>query len=292
MRHAISTLERAVALDPSYAPAWADLAQSYFDLYDFGFAPAAENLPKARAAAEKALALAPAYGPAHWALGWVKMYGDNDWPGARAELDAARRADPTTPQPDWLRLYAGCLSGPCYEEFVRDLSRDIDRDPLNPARYVLRGTTHYRAGEQEAAERDLRHALDLSPNLVPARFALAQVLILRRDFAGALATANAAPEGFWGDATRVLAYDALGRRSEADRLLQGTLTRGSFVSPYIVARIYVARGNRASALDWLDRGYMEKDHFMLWLQVDPAWKTLADAPRFKALLLKMNFPES
>ena len=92
MRQAISIFERAVSLDPSYAPAWVGLSDAYLALFDYGYTGPTENLPKARAAAEKAVALAPGYGAAHRALGWAKLYSDYDWLGARAELDAARRA--------------------------------------------------------------------------------------------------------------------------------------------------------------------------------------------------------
>jgi TolB-like protein/Tfp pilus assembly protein PilF len=211
MRQAISIFERAVSLDPSYAPAWVGLSDAYLALFDYGYTGPTENLPKARAAAEKAVALAPGYGAAHRALGWAKLYSDYDWLGARAELDAARRADPSNPEPDWLRFYAGCLSGPCYEELLRTLSRAIDRDPVNALLYVDRGHVLYRAGELEAAERDLRHGLDLSHNLAHPRFSLTHLLILRHDFANALATAEAAQDGQWRDAALVLAYDALGK---------------------------------------------------------------------------------
>jgi TolB-like protein/Flp pilus assembly protein TadD len=291
MRQAISTLERAVALEPDYAPAWVDLSSAYFAIYDFGYARRNETLPKARAAAEKALKIAPAFGAAHQALGWAKLYSDFDWAGASSEFDAARDADPASPHPDWLRFYSGCLSGPCYEQFMQELSHEIDRDPVNALRWADRGNAHYRAGDFEAAEHDFRRVLDLSPNLGPPRFNLVHTLILRHDLAGALSTAQSAPDGAWRDAALALAYDAAGRRPEADRLLQGSLTRGSFASPYLIARIYAIRGDRGAALDWLETAYRDGDHYMTWLKVDPAMKVLTEESRFKALQLKMKFPK-
>jgi hypothetical protein len=69
------------------------------------------------------------------------------------------------------------------------------------------------------------------------------------------------------------------------------LTRGFFASPYCVAKIYAVRGDLPAALDWPERAYREKDHYMTWLKVDPAMKPLRNEPRFEALLRKMNFPQ-
>jgi TolB-like protein len=291
VHQAISTLERAVALDPSYAPAWANLSEAYFNLQDYGYLAPRETTPNARAAAERALALDPNFPDAHVALGWVKLYADHDWSGARAEFEAAHRADPSMLESDWLRFYSGCLSGPCYEEFVRNLSRLIDRDPVNAAQYLDRGNVHYRAGELEAAEQDMRHALNLSPSFSVVHLFLTQVLVLRHDYVNALSIAERAPEGLNHDLALAWAFDALGRRGEADRAIQESLTRGSFIRAYQLARIYAARGDRATAWEWLDRAFAERDGLLLWLKVDPAMRQLAHEPRFKALLSKMNFPE-
>jgi tetratricopeptide (TPR) repeat protein len=105
VQQSIVLLERALALDAAYAPAWIELSRAHaFFAGQVDSTPGA-NIAQARAAAQKALALDPTSADAHAALGDIQLNYDLDARGAAAEFDAARRADPGTPRPDLLSLY-------------------------------------------------------------------------------------------------------------------------------------------------------------------------------------------
>jgi TolB-like protein len=163
VRQSIVILDRALALDPAYAPAWIELSRAHaFLAAEVDPTPGANSV-QARAAAEKALALDPASADAHAALADIKLNYDLDARGAAAEIDAARRADPGTARPDLLSLYSGCIAGPSYDELIGDLARIVDRDPLNADAYAERSMVRRLGGELADAERDARRALQLSP---------------------------------------------------------------------------------------------------------------------------------
>jgi tetratricopeptide (TPR) repeat protein len=171
------------------------------------------------------------------------------------------------------------------------LAQEIDRDPVNATLYLDRGNVHYRAGELQEAELDLRRALELSPNWGLARYSLTLVFIQIHDHTRALSNAMLIQTGWERDEALVMAYDALQRRADADRLLGNILTRDAPRLPYGIAKIYAMRGDRSAALDWLDRAYRERDPILMWIKIDPTMKTLTDEPRFKALLRQMKLAE-
>jgi TolB-like protein/Flp pilus assembly protein TadD len=286
LRRATQVLQRAVSLDPTFAPAWEELAESYVLLAGDVTADPAHDMEGARAAVQRALALNPADAKARYLLATIKVTFEHDWGGAVAEMEAARRADPNFTEPVELVFVTGCGSGPCHEKFIRDISRDIERDPFNAAALTDRAYAHYYAGELEAAESDLRRAHEVSPNLSEGRYGLALVLIARQKPAEALPVVEAMPESLYRRAGLAFVYQALGRKAEADAVLQELLAKDSQDAPFQIAEVFAARGDTQSALDWLQRDYDLRLYGILDAKVDPLLKPLAREPRFIALMKK------
>jgi len=287
-RNAIRALQRAVSLDSSYAAAWAELANSYVDLSVYVDSEPAHDMESGRDAIQKALALNPADAAAHYLLAQIKIAYEHDWDGALAEIDAARRADPNLTEPDYLAHVTGCVAGPCLDKYVRDISRDIERDPFNADALLARGYAHYYAGELEAAESDVRRSLEVSPDRVNGKLSLGLVLIARHKTAEALTVMQGMEDSYWRRTGLAMVYDALGRKDEANAALQTLLAKDSRDAPYEIAQIYAERGNNSAALDWLQRDYDLKMWGILDAKVDPLFKPLAHEPRFIALMNKFG----
>jgi TolB-like protein/Flp pilus assembly protein TadD len=287
LRNATQILQRAVALDPDYALAWSELSLSYDRLSNLYDADPVRDTEAGRAAVQRALALNPADAPAHYLLATIKVTYEHDWNGAVAEMDAARRADPNLTTPLGLVFVSGCNSGPCHEKFIRDISRDLDRDPLNAFTLSDRAYAHYYAGELEAAESDIRRSMELSPSLVDGNFLLARILVAEHKAVDALSVIQSAPDSFYRRAGLALVYQALGRKAEADAAFQDLLSKDSRDAPFQIADVFAARGNNSAALDWLQRDYDLKMYGILDAKVDPLLKPLAREPRFIALMSKL-----
>ncbi|MFI4866382.1 MAG: TIR domain-containing protein [Steroidobacterales bacterium] len=287
VRQAVQVVQRAVSLDPGYAPAWAELSQAYIFLSEYIDPTPDQDAALARAAAQKALALDPGSVAAHLALAEIRAFYDYDWKGAAAQFDAAKRSDANLAMPEWLVLSSGCDAGPCYEPFVLGISSEIERDPLNAGAYRDRGRVRYFSGQLEQAEADLRRALALSPHLTSGHFLLTLILIDRHQLSDVLAEA-AGDDGLYRRTALALAYQALGRREQADAALQDMLAQDRRGGAYQIAEVYAARGNTAAALDWLERAYRQHDAGVPFAKVSPIFKTMAQEPRFKALMRQVG----
>jgi tetratricopeptide (TPR) repeat protein len=287
-RQSIVVLERALALDPSYAPAWTELSRAHAFLDAQVDSTPGANIVQARAAAEKALALDPASADAHAALADIKLNYDLDAQGAAAETDAARRADPDTPRPDLLSLYSGCIAGPCYAELIGDLSRIVNRDPLNADAYAKRALARRLGGQLADAEHDARRALQLSPQRSSGYSALTETLIVRHDLGNLLATAQLEPSGPHHRWAVALAYQALGRRADAQRALEDLVRLDAANWAFQIGQVYAMRGEVAESLDWLERAYRQHDQGLWVLKVDQTLASIHGDPRYQALLRKMG----
>jgi TolB-like protein len=178
---ATHVLQRAMSLDPDYALAWAALARSHYYLaavVERG-SDRDSDMEAAGAATRKALALNPADAATHYLLALIKVTYEHDWNGAVAEMDAGRRADPELTEPRELVEVRGCTSGPCQQKYIHDISRDIERDPLNVHALADRAWSHAFAGELDTAESDMRRVLAVNPGGVQGIDGLALVLIAR-----------------------------------------------------------------------------------------------------------------
>jgi TolB-like protein len=288
LRQAARALQRAVSLDPNYVSAWAELVQAYVNLMEYIDANPAQDAELARTAAQKALALDPTNAAAHFALALVKAAYDHDWKEAIAETDAARRSDPAAATPVELVAIMGCKSGPCYDQVIRDTSSAIARDPLNAGAYSDRSNARFFGGQLAEAESDARRALELSPSQATGYYLLTLILIARHEFTDLLSVAGAEVTPIYRRASLAMAYQALGRRAEANAALRDLLAQDSDDAPYQIAQVYAMRGDNAAALDWLERDDRLHQTGILTIRVDPLFDSLRNEPRYLALMHKLG----
>jgi eukaryotic-like serine/threonine-protein kinase len=287
--------ERALERDASYAMAHAGLADSYSLLGFYTALPPGAAFPRAKEAASRALDLDPRLAEARTTLAYVSLCHDWDWSEAERQFRMAIKTNPgyaTAHQ--WFGHLLGVLRR--YDESVEEFKTAVELDPLSPIKSAALSWGYYFAGRFDDAIAQCRHALELDPQVALTY----RNLGLACDQLGAYDDAvDAYEEGVrlsHGEALG-LAYLAhglarAGRQEEARRRLAGLheLRSARYVSSYDLAVIHVGLGEPEPALDLLERGYEERTHWMVLLQVDHRLAPLRASPRFRRLLDLMGFP--
>jgi TolB-like protein len=289
-RKATQVLRRAVELDPGYSSAWAELANVLYELSAFidSGQEVDADMESARIAVQRALELDPDLASAYYLRAIVRIVHDHDPKGAIADIDAARRSDAQLTKPTELVLVAGCISGPCFEQYVREISRDIELDPLNAFTIQTRGWAYWLAGNLPASLADLHRALELSPGFDTVNYLIACVLLAQHRLPEALTAAQAETNPMSRTQAIALVYFAMGRRAEAESMLNELVANDATYQALDIAELYAYSGNKSAALDWLERDYESRRSGVIHLGVDPFFKPLRSEPRFIALLKKIG----
>ena len=283
----VETFQRAIDLDPGYAPAWAGLSWSTFRQLANGQIPARQGLEKARAAAQKAIALDPRLPDGYEALALVQVSAEHDWAGGRASLNEALRADPSNVRALFGMAHLTRVTG-SVQDAIPLFRQVLERDPLHllNRRYFAR--VLYYAGQLDEAEATVRQVLAMNPSFPAAHYELGRILLARGQAAAAMTEFEAEKTEGWREFGLPLGYHALGRTAEADAALRD-LVAHSAGSEYQVGETYAFFGDATQAFDWLNRA-VDADPGIQWLRGDPLLKGITADPRYAALLKRLNLP--
>lgn len=293
IRSGMTYLQKAIGADPSDAHAQVGLAHAYrMHALSLEMAPE-EVLPKAKAAAEKAVELDGTLAEAHAVLGFNIFWHDWAWNTAETHMRRALELDPNSADAHWMFAHL-CSNTGRHEEALAEIARAREIDPLSGLVHAMEGQFLLYAGRTAEALSRIREALELDPNSRIAHVFAASACIEKGLFVDAVAEARASaalsPESTQAVAFEAYANARLGKRTEAraarDHLLQVSAER--FVPPYHIAIIYNGLDETAEALAWLERGFNQRDPKMVFLKVEPKWKNLHDDPRFIRLLERMH----
>jgi TolB-like protein/tetratricopeptide (TPR) repeat protein len=286
---ALEALRRAVELDPSYAPAWAELAIAHFIAADQDprWDPKVE-WPKAQAAAERAIVLAPNLADGYVARARLRQSILLDWPGARADLEKARTLSPGTSAiiEEYAMLLATLGRLP---EAVAALEQAALLDPLSANVQTELAIAFLGTGALPKAEAAARRALEVSGEHTRAARTLGFALMLQHRLPEALAAFHRAANTFYNDMGDAMVEHSLGRPAEAEQALKRLLTSPVVLKfSYQMAQVYSWRGEVDSAFEWLGHALDEHDSGLTHLKNDPVLRPLRGDPRFTALLEKLN----
>lgn len=293
-------LRQAIDIDPTYAPAYASLADGYNRLAIYGYHPPKEAYPIAKAALVKALELDDALPEAHTLLGVVKFRFDWDWRGAERELKRALQLDPN----NWrahLGYGAYLLARGRLEEGLVEMKRHRELDPLATTTNLnLAWALRYNRRYDEAIAQ-VRKTLELAPDSAYAYVSLGENYALKKRYTEAIAACEKAlellPEDQFVLSQCGWVLAVAGRTREALSALEKFRRRSAssyvdaFRVAYLAAALYPDPGQSHHALEWLERAYEERSANLSFLKTDPMFPDrLRDDPRFQALLRRMNFP--
>jgi eukaryotic-like serine/threonine-protein kinase len=287
----IAYLERALELDPGYAPAWFGLGDALvYDYVVFGSGSHDEVRRRANEAAENALRLAPDLADAHLLKGRVLCELDWNCPAGEAEMRRAVELEPNNTLGLWQSsVYA--LVGDRLEDALRFAERMVAVDAVSWGSYWAMGDVQLRMGRLVDAEASYRKATELSPTSANIHAWFGIALLRQGRPAEALAAIERDPDEGWRRWGRALALNALRRSGEADQELAALTDRFAGSRAWSIGSIHACRGRLDEAFSWLDRAYRQRDGQLPFIKADPCAENLASDPRYKALLRKLNLPE-
>jgi serine/threonine-protein kinase len=298
-KQAIDYFNQAIAKDPSYALAYAGLADSYALLSEWSKEPVAEVLPKARVAAEKALSIDNSLAEAHAALGLV-LSADLNLKDAKREFERAIELNPNYADAHYILGYDGLAPFGQFDQAIAEVKRALELDPVSAITNTNLGHCYLWARRYPEAIAQLRKALELDPNFPFIRFLLGQALLLNGDSAGAIKEYEKADEiekahefggAHFGLVGLAQAYALQGERERAAQFLNQLRDleqrKRATHYAYSYAVIHLALGDKNEAIDWLEQSYQAKESVIVIIKIDPFLDPLRGDPRFEALVQKV-----
>jgi len=292
LRRGINFFREAIASDPSFASAYAGLADCYLSLGTNIPLPPPEVMPKAKAAAMKAIEINDDLADAWASLGAVRWWYEWDWSGAE---EAYRRAIELNPNYATAHDgYAMLLSARGRSaEAVEQISKASELDPLSLIIAVHAGWPFYVARDYESAIRRFRKALELDENFIPAHGWLGMALGQQRRYSEAIDAFHRALEV---DRIPILktmlahTHAIAGQRDRALALLEELEAERQhrYISPYDIAIVHAGLGDTPTALLHLRAALEDRSAWMVFLNVDPRLDPLRDDPGFRELAVQLQ----
>ena len=286
---AIQLFEETVKVDPKYAPAYSGLSDAYLWAgYNEGVWTATEARPKAKGAAEKAIELDDESAEGHTSLANFKIWYEYDWTGAEAEFRRAFALNPSYALAhDQFGL--GLAFQGRFDESIAEGKRAAELDPLSPQVPLDASLALAWTGRYQAAKDQVKRAADLDPTYFFAPYEAGWIGIQERNIPGAileLRKAKAMESPAFVSAWLAYAYGASGDRAAAMAELEDLKKRSlrGSVTPFNMALVYLGLGDRARAMDSLEKAYAADSQWLGWLRNDRTFDPLRADPRFAALL--------
>jgi eukaryotic-like serine/threonine-protein kinase len=291
-RRAMGAYQKALALDPGYAPAWSALAIQLSNIagYEETPAAAAATLQRALQAAERSIALAPDLAEGHAARGLLRALLNWDWRGAQEDMDRALALAPGDADTQRRHGLLLAMLGRA-DEAIAATRKAIEVDPLSPANWVNLSEYYMWTGRLGTARSALERALEISPDLADAHHAMPMLLLLEGQAARALPEIQRNPSEKVRLAGTAVAQHALGHATESQQALDALVAKYGDLSPTVIASVYAWRGELDRALEWFERAYARHDIDLARIrEKETLSRSLRDDARYQALLRKMNFP--
>jgi TolB-like protein/DNA-binding winged helix-turn-helix (wHTH) protein len=290
---ALHLFKEAVQRDPTFARAYVGEGLAYLELAGWhSTQPGMSHHAEALASAERALQLDPQLAEAHILLARIRFLQEWDWAGAEQEF---RRGVQLNPSETHARvLYENYLAAMGrFEEVVEFGRRTIEMDPANPGAYDEIMYALVQTGHREEAIQFYQRSRRIDPYFYLTPFlAATYIYIDDKQTAGVLAReALSLPHPLNVTPLVAAILAKTGEKEEANRILRDfeKQGRGHHISPGGLAMFYASIGQQQRALDFLEQGFAEHDHSMIWLK-HPFFAPLRSEPRFETVWRRMNFP--
>jgi TolB-like protein/Flp pilus assembly protein TadD len=294
LHKSIYYFRQAIEKDADYALAHAGLADTYSLCGFYGLMPPREVMPKAKAAALRAVELDDNLAEAHAALAGVKKNYDWDWAAAEREYRRALELNPRYATAH--RVYADYLLATGRpREAMEEIELAQDQDPLSLVICVEAAWNSYMAREYERSIGQSLRTLEMEPMFHPANYTLGLAYEQQGRFDEAVTAFELARDGSSGNPATLAAlghvFALTGREQEARQILArlNAMSARAYISPFWQAIVCAGLNEADAALGWLERACAERDVWLVWLKVDPRLDLLRSDARFGDLLCRV-FP--
>ena len=294
LKKAIREFQQAIDKDPTYAVAYAALADCHVFMEQYAGSPASETLPMARAAADRALQIDASSAEAHASLGAVEMYSWN-FDAAEREFKRAIELKPNYAIAHYFYAYYLRLMRGRFDEAMAELSQAQQIDPLAPIIGMNIAAIHESKGESDAGIKEAKKVLELEPNFPAAHLVLGNIYCKQRRYTEAIAEHEIGVQlsGRWNLNLGYLGmcYAAAGNRSKAEAILkelEEKYDRGEALG-YNIAGIYGVLGEKDQAFTWLEKEFQAHSGTLARIAYDRVMRdALSSDPRCNDLLRRIG----
>jgi TolB-like protein len=288
LQRAVAAYQRAVALDPHYAAAYAGLASAEYRLADITGDPTGLNVAKSHAG--QAIIEGPDQADGYAVRGSIRSRVDWDWTGALSDLEKAVALDPGDAG---VQHSYGTLLGLLgrFSEAAAVLRTATRLDPLSSAAWddfglVLMASKDYRGARQAFARE-----LEIQPEDPYALDNLGNLQLITRAPADALATYRKISEVPLRDTGIAMAEHSLSNEQQSQQALDAAIAEGAHGFASQIADVFAWRNDKEKAFQWLERAYEQHDGGLAELNTDVLLASLHGDPRFEALRKRINLPD-
>jgi len=293
---ALEYFQRALELDPGYAPALAGIADYFVSLASWGLAPPTEAWPKAKEAVSKALEADDTLAEAHASMGIVRMWSEWNWKEAEREFLRAIELNPGLPLPH-IQYNILLVQMGRYDEAEIQVEQALACDPLSvPANVYLAGVYHYRR-DYDSSLSQARRALELDASDIEAHVVVALNYEQQREYAKAIAELEKAQQ--LADYNPLLlgplasCYGGAGDKEKALLLLDelNAAAAQAYVAPISWVMGYLGMGDVEHAFEWLEKAAEARDPLLCYLKVGPIYDAIRDDIRYADLLYRIGLAQ-
>lgn len=294
LRKSLEYAQQAIDIEPTYAPAYVGLADSFSLLgAQHSVLPPRESFPRARAAAQRALEIDPMMAEAYASLGFIECCYAWDWAAAEKNYLKAIALKPNYPTAHhWYGELLTILGRA--GEASGQLQMAQEFDPLSMAINADNAASSYYARQYEKSEAQLCNLLELNSKFVRAQVLLGKVYTQQGKHDQALETLQHAlslsPMDHVTLSTLARTQAVAGKVNEARQTLDElkTLATRRYLSSGSIALIYASLGETDVAFEWLNKAFENRDIEMIWLKVDPVFDPLRSDTRFADLVKRVS----
>ena len=295
LRKSIEYYDQAIAKDAGYPLAYVGLADSHLLLTAYGAISTKEAASPARAALKKALALDDSLAQAHASSGLLATL-ELDLNRAITELERAIQLNPNyATAHHWIALPLMAIGQS--DRAIVEGKRAIELDPLSLICNADLAWVYFNARRYDETEAQARKTLEMDPRFYVAHYYLGEALQFKGKLTEAIAEYQKSAElnnDPFSLAMLGQAYARQGKTDEAQKVLARLReqAKSQYVSPYALAVVLTALGDKAHAIDELEHGYDDTGFYISLIKVDPLFDDLRGDPRFEALVQKILAPKS
>jgi DNA-binding winged helix-turn-helix (wHTH) protein/TolB-like protein/Tfp pilus assembly protein PilF len=294
LRQSIQFFKQSIDRDPTFALAFAGLADSYALLSEYNLAPPRDSFPQAKAAAQRALEIDENLAEAHTTLAYALANYDWNFEGAEHEYLRAIELNPNhATAHQWYAEFLSAMRR--FDEAKVEIKRAEQLDPLSPIIQSIVGLIFYHARDFDAAIAQYQKTINNHPNF-PVVYAYLSLAYAQKGMYDEAFEAEAkllqAAAGADEKSIEVLRqiYRQNGWKGFLRALLAGTNTEAQkhYMNAFSQAFLYMRMGEREQSLEWLEKSFAEQHRYVVYLNADPYADFLRDDPRFQNLIRRVG----